>query len=71
MMDSYNQLAPLYTMLNEKLKGLDKEEAMDLILEAFGCLPYVRDTMKWKCALCLYHDLCYFDKDVKGEKEKA
>jgi CRISPR/Cas system-associated exonuclease Cas4 (RecB family) len=44
-------------------KDLSMEERSKALLVIFSGLPMVRDSMRWKCNMCLYHSFCFIEKE--------
>jgi CRISPR/Cas system-associated exonuclease Cas4 (RecB family) len=42
---------------------LSPAEASQFLLQVFSKIPMVRDSMRWKCNMCLYHSFCYIEKE--------
>jgi CRISPR/Cas system-associated exonuclease Cas4 (RecB family) len=44
--------------------AVDSQEEYDKgLLIIFGKIPMVRDSMRWKCNMCLYHSFCFIEKE--------
>lgn len=67
MIGGRDQLAKAYLQAKGALlltnEGLKRSE----LLKIFDSLPMCRESMRWKCLSCVYHNLCYIDEP--GEKK--
>jgi hypothetical protein len=48
---------------------LDLIKRQQLLMFLFDTLPMCRESMRWKCVSCQFHNLCYIEKEEKVKKK--
>ena len=67
MITDYNTLIQAFHITDMDIRVHKSKPYLDIIKEDMMFVPMVRESMKWKCALCLYHEEC-FGNNVEVKK---
>jgi len=67
MVGGRDLLQQSYDRVDRIAKNVPETLRRKALLAIFDNLPMCRESMRWKCTNCLYHGLCYIDKE-EGKK---